>query len=131
MFFSGLGLSLINSSFINNTSINDIITIKIFLSNITGLWDIAQVNSEIGGVLFFKGVNMTLINSTFINNTGFRGAIYVTIYDSDVKQNIFINSSYFKLNRGNFGGAINFCSYLRNFNASILHSVFIKNVARS
>ena len=99
--------------------------------NITGLWDIAQVNTEIGGALYFMGINLTLINSTLINNTGFRGAIYITNYASDVTQYILINSSYFKYNRGNFGGAINFCSYLTDFTALVCVNVFVENVARS
>ena len=98
----------------------------------TTLPDIAQINPEIGGVLFFAGVNLFINISVFIGNTGFKGgAIYITTYDSNIIQNILIFESYFKGNRGNVGGAINFCINLISINAVISFCIINANLGKS
>ena len=130
--FSGYNLTLFNSTFINNTAIIDISIIELFLTNVTGLSDIAQLNPEIGGALSFEGVNMLINMSCFIANMGLEGgAIYVTSYALDVHQYVMISESYFKGNRGNVGGAIDFDINLQWIDAAIVFCVFVANSGKS
>ena len=103
-----------------------------FLSNELGVSDIAQLNPENGGILYFEGVNMLINRSCFIGSTGFKGgAIYVTSYALEINQNVLISESYFKENRGNVGGVINFCINLDWIDAVITFCVFVANLGKS
>lgn len=130
--FSGFSLILFNSTFINNTAIFSESMIQYFLSNIAGVPDIAQLNPEIGGILYFQGVNLTINVSCFIGGTGCKGgALYITSYSTEIIQNVIITESYFKGNRGNVGGAINFCIDLKIINATIDSCIFVSNIGKS
>ena len=103
-----------------------------FLSNELGFSDIAQLNPENGGILYFEGVNMLINVSCFIGSTGFKGgAIYVTSYALEINQNVLISECYFKENRGNVGGVINFCINLDWIDAVITFCVFVANLGKS
>ena len=103
-----------------------------FLSNELGVSDIAQLNPENGGILYFEGVNMLINVSCFIGSTGFKGgAIYVTSYALEINQNVLISECYFKENRGNVGGVINFCINLDWIDAVITFCVFVANLGKS
>ena len=105
---------------------------ELFLSDVTGLPDIAELNPEIGGSLSFQGQNMRVNISCFIGGTGFKGgAIYVNSYETDLYQTVLISESYFKGNRGNVGGAINFSINLKWIDAVIAFCIFIANVGKS
>lgn len=132
MNFRGESLKIQNSTFINNTAIFDSEIVKLFLSKLTGLPDIAELNPEIGGILYFEGVSLFINRSCFIGGTGFKGgAIYITSNTMDLKQNVLIFESYFKKNRGNVGGAINFSVNLKMIDAIINFCLFISNLGKS
>lgn len=132
MSFSGISLKIFNSTFINNSAIFDIEIIKLFLSGLTGLPDIAELNPEIGGNVYFSGLRLLINQSVFIGGTGFKGgAIYVTAYSSENYQNVLISDCLFKRNRGNVGGVINFSIFLKWIDAIINSCVFISNIGKS
>lgn len=105
----------------------------IFLSNsIVGLTDIAQLNPEFGASVYFKGINLLINISCFKYNTGFKGgAIYITSTSLDIEQSVSIFESYFKGNRGDVGGVINFSIYLQRINSTITSSIFHSNSGKS
>ena len=130
--FSGLSLKVNNCTFLYNTAIFDIAIVNLFLSGITGVPDIVQLNSENGGVLYFNGLDLFIKHSVFIGNTGFKGgAIYTTLYYFENLQNVFITECYFKGNRGNEGGVINFPNTLYAINVLVSFCVFFSNIAKS
>ena len=132
LYFSGFHIIVSNSTFINNTGIFDISIVQLFLSKVTGLPDIAELNPEIGGSLSFQGLNMIVNRSCFIGGTGFKGgAIYVNSYVTAIHQNVIISESYFKGNRGNVGGAINFSINLKWIDAVLAFCIFSLNVGKS
>ena len=121
-----------NSTFINNSAIFDILIVQQFLSKVTGLPDIVQLNPELGGTLSFQGLNLIVNRSCFIGGTGFKGgAIYVNSYVTDIHQNVLISECYFKANRGNVGGAINFSINLKTIDAVIAFCIFVANIGKS
>ena len=74
-------------------------TMNLFLTGITGLPDIAQLNAEVGGMLYFAGNSLLVNRSCMIGGTGFKGgAIFVTAYASDITQKFLVTESYFKGN---------------------------------
>ena len=132
LYFSGFSIAVSNSTFINNTAIFDISIVQLFLSQVTGLPDIAEIGPEIGGSLSFQGVNMVVNSSCFIGGTGFKGgAIYVNSYSTAVHQYVLISECYFKGNRGNAGGAINFSINLKWIDAVVAFCVYIANIGKS
>ena len=132
LYFSGLNIAVSNSTFINNTAIFDISIVQLFLSKVTGLPDIAELNPEVGGSLSFQGVTMVVNRICFMGGTGFKGgAIYVNSYITDVHQYVLISESYFKGNRGNVGGAINFSINLNWIDAVVAFCVYVANVGKS
>lgn len=132
MNFKGETIKIQNSTFINNTAIIDISIIELFMSNITGLPDIAEINPEIGGILYFEGVELLINRSCFIGSMGFKGgAIYVAPYNGEIKQNVLITECCFKKNRGNVGGAINFSVNLKFIDAIVAFTVFASNIGKS
>lgn len=130
--FFGLSLSIINSSFINNTSIWSQEIIDLFLSERMGVNDIAQLNPELGAAVYFGGVNLFINKSYFSGNTGFKGgALYLTSYILDIKQNVLISECIFNKNRGNVGGAINFSINLKIIDIAIIWCIFKNNIGKS
>ena len=130
--FYGLALDIINSTFINNIAIFDLSIIELFLSNITNLPDIAQLNPELGGAIDFEGLKLIVNQSFFVGNTGFKGgAIFLNKYYFDFEQNVIISESYFRENRGNNGAAIGFVYTLQSINAIIVDCIFISNFGKS
>ena len=97
-----------------------------------GLTDIAQLNPELGASVYFQGVNMFINRSCFKYNTGFKGgALYITSSALERQQTVSIVESYFKGNRGNVGGGINFSIYLKRINSTIISSIFHSNSGKS
>ena len=104
----------------------------LFLSNITGVPDVVQLNPENGGVLYFQGMNLLINRSVFIGNTGYKGGtIYITSYYFGTAQNILLTENYFKQNRGNVGGVIGFPMNLNAFDAVISFCIFVSNIGKS
>lgn len=125
-------MQITNSTFINNSAIFDSDIVALFLSGLTGLPDIANLNPELGGALYFAGVSLLINQSFFFGGTGFKGgAVYLTSYASDIKQSAVITECYFQNNRGNLGGAINFSTNLKNIDALIIFGVFFGNIGKS
>ena len=123
---------MINCTFLYNIAIFDNAIVKLFLSKLTAVPDIVQLNPEFGGVLYFQGQNLLINRSVFIGNTGYKGgAIYITSNYFESQQNVVLTESYFKANRGNLGGVINFPMTLNSINALISFCIFIANIARS
>lgn len=131
--YLGNEINIYNTTFSNNTSIFSLEIINLFSSGLTGLPDIAQVNQEIGGCFYFAGMKLIANRSIFINSTGFKGgAIFLTHYSiANTKQDVMITECYFKLNRGNFGGALSFPQYLQNIDILVIFCVFSGNFGRS
>ena len=125
-------MKIINSTFSRNIAIFDQSIIDLFLSKITGVPDVVQLNPENGGILYFQGANLYINQSFFSENTGFKGgAIFISEYAYDITQNIIISESYFKANRGNTGGVIDFPLTLVSLNAVMIFCIFNGNIAKS
>ena len=125
-------MTVINSTFSKNIAIFEQSIIDLFLSQITAVPDIVQLNPENGGVLYFQGANLFINQSFFNENTGYKGgAIYISEYAYDITQNVLISESYFKANRGGTGGVINFPVTLVSINALIIFCIFNGNIAKS
>lgn len=127
IFFSGHLISLMNSTFTNNTPFFDSLDYSRFLDNPTVFSEPIEVKTlTFGGAVYIETLYNYIENCRFSQNAAFEGG---SIYYSDVTKGL-ITHCQFTNNSASWGGVLFFSKFVDGARFSIENSYFNDNYGR-